>query len=162
MEKVIIVDKKDNPIGLKERDLVDPKKDIIRISVLWVTNFRDQILLAQRAMNKIYCPGAWAPAVGGTNEEGETYESNIYKEAEEEIGLKDIKFSLGPKFFVPEPNNKFCQVFLLKLDRPLDQFKIQGDEIIQIKWFDKDELRSKLRSSPDDFTPVVHKMMKNK
>ena len=32
-------------------------------------------------------PEVWGPAVSGTNEEGETYDSNIIKEAQEEIGL---------------------------------------------------------------------------
>lgn len=127
--KIIIVDENDKEIGLKERGSVDPKKDIVRVSVLWIINSRGQILLAQRKMNKKYNPGKWGPAVGGTVEESETYESNIYKEAEEEIGLTGYEFKMGPKYFQSHPNKRFSQSFRLELDKPLSFFVIQEEEV---------------------------------
>ena len=161
MAKIIIVDKNDNPIGLKERGTVDSTNDICRISNLWITNSKDQVLLAQRKMNKKHNPGKWEPAVGGSNEEGETYESNIYKEAKEEIGLVDHKFTEGEKIFIPLPNKKFCQTFYLQLDKPIEYFKIQEEEVEQIKWFSKEELGNEVKTHPDNFTPLVHKLMRN-
>lgn len=161
MAKIIIVDEKDNPISLKERGTVDSENDICRISALWITNSQNQVLLAQRKLTKKYNPGKWGPAVGGTNEEGETYESNIYKEAEEEIGLTGQKFIEGPKIFISTPNKKFSQIFFLTLDWQLDQFKIQEEEVEQIKWFDRDELLLELKTNPNNFTPSVHNLMKD-
>lgn len=160
MAKIIIVNEKDEPIGLKERGTVDSKKDIVRVSALWVTNSKNQVLLAQRKMNKKHNPGKWGPAVGGTVEEGETYESNIYKEAEEEIGLTGYKFAEGPKIVVDNPNRKFSQIYFLTLDREINQFKIQKEEVEQIKWFDKDELLRKLKENPNNYTPGVHRLIR--
>ncbi len=84
--QIPIVNEQDEIIGYKDRkdrNLVD----ITRVSALWITNEDGEILLAQRGLNKTHSPGLWGPAVAGTVEEGETYESNIIKEAEEEIGL---------------------------------------------------------------------------
>jgi isopentenyldiphosphate isomerase len=116
--------------------------------------------LAQRKFNKKYNPGKWGPAVGGTVEEGETYESNIYKEAREEIGLTDRTFNTGPKVFNTEPNRKFCQIYTLRADIPIENFRIQEEEVEAIKWVDKDELKKELENNPDDYTPTVHMMLK--
>ncbi len=54
MAKIIIVDKNDNPISLKERGTVDSENDIGRVSALWITNYQNQVLLAQRKLTKKY------------------------------------------------------------------------------------------------------------
>ena len=89
-EKIIIVDEDDNIIGSKERNSI-VSGDIYRVSALLIENSKGEILLAQRALTKKHDPGKWGPPVAGTVEEGETYESNIVKEAEEELGLKNIQ-----------------------------------------------------------------------
>lgn len=161
MANIIIVDQNDQAIGLKERSIIDSKKDICRTSFLWITNSKNQILLAQRKLTKKYNPGKWGPAVGGTNEEDETYESNIYKEALEEIGLKGYDFRKGPKFFIDQPNKRFGQTFYLSVDWQLEQFNIQKEEVEQVKWFDQEELLKELKNNPNNYTEVVHLIMKS-
>lgn len=148
--KVPVVDDKDKIIGIKDRgDLLD--SDIYRVSALWIINSKGQILLAKRALNKEKDPGLWGPAVAGTLEENETYESNIIKEAKEELGVEGYTFKLGPKLRVVFPHNHFTQWFTLVLDKPLDYFKIQEEEVDSIKWFDKDELLREMQDSPEKF-----------
>ena len=154
MEKIIVVDDKDNVIGIKEREAVI-KKDIYRVSVLWVTNSRDEILLARRSLNKTHSPGKWGPAVAGTVEESETYDSNIVKEAEEEIGLKNIKSQKGPKIKMATKYNYFCQWYFIKIDRNLDEFKIQESEVEEIRWFSREELSRKMEEDQDEFIQSV-------
>lgn len=139
MEQIIIVNEEDKVIGYKERDTLTDK-DIYRVSALWIENSKDQILLARRAFTKKKDPGMWGPAVAGTIDEGETYESNILKEAEEELGLKNIEPKKLVKQRVRTPNNHFTQWFLLKLNKPLEYFKINKEEVARIKWFPRGEL----------------------
>src|SRR3989344_8863957 len=94
--KIVIVDENDKVVCEKDKEMVRGA-DIYRVSALWITNSRDEILLARRALTKSHHPRKWGPAVAGTVDEGETYEENIIKEAEEELGLKNIKPELGPK-----------------------------------------------------------------
>jgi len=148
--KIIIVDEKDQEIGLKDRKNRD-QKDIYRVAALWITNNQGEILLAQRAFNKKHHPGKWGPAVAGTIEAGETYESNIIKEAEEELGLKGIKFQPGPKTRTVGEYNHFTQWFKLKLDQPIEAFTVNPDEVAEIKWFTRQEIEENLKNNPADF-----------
>ena len=51
-------------------------------------DLRVLIVERQTAFDKKYDPGKWGPSAAGTVEEGETYQSNIIKELQEEIGLE--------------------------------------------------------------------------
>lgn len=139
MEKITIVNEEDEIIDYKERGTLTDD-EIYRVSALWIENDKEQVLLAKRAFNKKKDPGMWGPAVAGTVEEGETYESNIIKEADEELGLQNIQVNKGPKNRVKHSHNHFTQVFLLKLNKSLEYFKINKEEVAEIKWFDKNEL----------------------
>jgi hypothetical protein len=112
--RIVIVNENDEIIAHKERGTLI-QKDIYRVSALWVKNFKGDILLAQRKFTKSHDPGKWGPAVAGTVDEGETYEQNIIKEAEEEIGLKNIRPTLGPKIRMTGEYNYFDQWYTLNL-----------------------------------------------
>lgn len=151
----VIVNEKDEVIGLKLREEVDPKDDIYRVSSLWITNSAGEILIAQRKLTKKQAPGKWGPAVAGTVEEGETYESNIYKEAEEEIGLVGYEFKLGPKERISGYRNYFVQWFTVVVDKPINFFRIEETEVEQITWIPQEELASEVQEAPEKYvTPM--------
>lgn len=149
-QRIAIVNDKDEVIGYKERGTLS-KTDIYRVSGLWITNANGDILLAQRKLTKQHDPGKWGPAVAGTIDEGETYESNIIKEAEEEIGLKSIKPILGPKRRVSDEYNYFCQWFKLTIDSLANDFMLQEEEVEQVKWFTRVQLESELQRNPTKY-----------
>lgn len=136
MSKVIVVDAQDRVIGFKERDEIS-ENDIYRVSVLWISNSKGELLLAQRKSDKKVDPDCWSPAVAGTNEATETYRSNIYKEAEEELGLKGFTFHELPK--IP-PNircNYFIKPYFLNADLDLKKdIVLQDSEVEAVAWFD--------------------------
>jgi len=152
--KVVIVDEKDNIVGHKNRELVK-HEDIYRVSALWITNSKEEVLLARRALTKSHDPGKWGPAVAGTVDDGEDYWDNILKEAEEEIGLRNIKPQVGPKLRVSGKHNYFGQWYLLEIDKPIDEFIIDRSEVEQIRWFPKEELLKEIQNSPDDFLETM-------
>ncbi len=152
--KIIIVDKDDKIVGYKYRDALD-KQDIYRVAALWVTNSRGQILLARRHRNKKNHPRKWGPAVAGTVDEGETYEINIIKEAEEELGLEDIQPVLGPKTETDDEFHHFTQWYILNIDKNENEFKIQADEVEEVGWFETNELKNKLQRQPEEFLPKM-------
>ena len=149
-EKIIIVNENDKIIDFVERDTKEG--GIYRVSALWITNSRGEILLAKRVMTKSHEPGKWGPAVAGTNEEGETYESNILKEAEEELGLCGIKLKKFKKVRVSHKYHFFCQWFTLKMDKSAEEFKLQKTEVDKVKWWTKEELSEKISEHPEEFT----------
>ena len=158
-QKLIIVDEHDTPIGLKYRDEIDYKKDIYRWSAIWIENSKNQVLIAQRQITKDKDPGKWGPAVAGTLEEGETYESNAHKEIEEELGVTIDSFQKGPKQYADTPRRYFGQWFLCKLDKSTEEFVLQEDEVAQIAWIDKEELAEDIQSNPEKYVPTMIEMV---
>lgn len=156
MTKIIVVDEHDKEIGAKERDGLDPWA-IYRVSALWLTNSKGEVLLAQRSFKKQNSPGLWGPAVAGTVEENETYESNILKEMKEEIGLENIEVKPFRKIRVHNERlkNYFCQYFSAILDLPTEEFNIDKAEVEQVKWFDKEYLRKDFEQHPEKYVNSI-------
>ncbi len=150
--RIPIVNEQDEII--KYIDVSERKKgDISRVAGLWVTNEKGEILLAQRSFNKTRDPGKWGPAVAGTVEEGETYEQNIIKEVEEEIGLKNITPKIEYKNHKSTSHEYFGQWFSVAVDSNYPFVK-QDIEVEKIKWFTKDEIIELYKENPDLFIPT--------
>mgnify|MGYP001604239302 FL=1 len=145
--RIPIVDENDKIIEIKDRNKVNYNKDIYRVSALWITNSKGKILLARRAFTKKQNPGKWGPAAAGTIEEGETYKNNIVKEAEEELGLKNIKPKKGFKELVKGRYKHFTQWFYFKLDMDIDEFDYNKDEVVEIGWFTKKEVMNFIKTN---------------
>lgn len=159
MDRIIIVDENDNEIGVKERNEV-LNSDIYRVSSLWIQNTKGEILLAKRALTKKNDPGKWGPAVAGTVEEHESYEQNIIKEAEEELGLENIKPEKGVKAFHDGKHRFWSQRFLATVDLDTTQFKVQEDEVAEIGWFSVEGLLKDLAENPDNYIPSFPNSLK--
>ncbi|MEK7619486.1 MAG: NUDIX domain-containing protein [Patescibacteria group bacterium] len=152
-DRIQIVNENDEIIGHKERGTLD-NTDIYRVSALWITNSKGEILLARRHRSKSHHPGMWGPAVAGTVDEGENYEQNIIKEAEEELGLKGIRPVLGPKIKVDNVYHHFTQWYTLVVDKDPGDFTLQEDEVEEVRWISPDALSILLRDQPQDFLPT--------
>ncbi len=149
--QIHVVNENDEIIGSKDkkdRNFVD----ITRVTVLWITDEEGNILITQRSFEKEHSPGLWGPAVAGTVEEGETYESNVIKEAQEEIGLENINPIIGPKLLRTTSHKYFAQWFTLVIPRST-KLKIKEDEVHAIKWVTKEELVSLIKNHPETFVP---------
>lgn len=156
--KTIIVNDQDKIIGCKERSKIDAQ-DIYRVSALWITNSKGDILLAQRALDKKNDPGKWGPAVAGTIEEGEDYDSNILKEAEEELGLRDLFIQKRDKIRRTGRHNYFCQWYTATIDKEADDFIIQKDEVEKVKWISPKNLLLELKINPEDYLENLDKYL---
>lgn len=152
--KIPIVNEQDEIVGHKEREDRNPH-DLIRATGLWITDKEGNILIAQRAFSKKHDPGLWGPAVSGTVEEGETYESNIIKEAEEEIGLTGVIINPDQKIRIFQG---FRQWFTAVVDHNYKFIK-QDEEVEAIKWFSKNELEELINDKPEIFVKNFKKYL---
>lgn len=150
-----IVNSEDQIIGHKERDAINFDKDIFRTASLWITNSKGEILLAQRKQNKRVDPGRWAEAVGGTVEGDDSYEETVLREAEEELGLKNIRITLGLKQLITDPGRYFVQWFTAVIDQDISAFTIQEDEVEQVAWIPEVQLLRELQLQPDKYIPAM-------
>ena len=111
---------------------------------IWLYTKDHKILLQKRALTKKVFPGLWDISVAGHIGAGE----NIEKAAAREV-LEEIGFTISPKnlhkigvrkHMVNHPNgiidNEFHHVFITELTIPLNQLKIQEEEVDELKLFD--------------------------
>lgn len=150
-----IVDENDEIIGYKPRNKIDFKNDYYRIGCLWLTNSKNEVLLAQRLLTKDKDPGKWGPSAAGTLEKGETYETNIYKEAVEELGLSEVKFTPIKKLKLEEPRKSYLQLYRGLCDWPAEKFTPQPEEVEQVAWVSIEQLRKDILVNPDKYVPSI-------
>lgn len=146
-----VVNEKDEIIGHKERDNVNPTVDIVRSASLWITNTNGDILLAQRKLTKRSNPGKWSEAVGGTVEGEDDYESTMLREVQEEIGITVTDYKIGPKQYVNSPTRYFVQWYLAVIDAPIEGFTIQEEELEQLAWISEGQLVKELKNNPEKY-----------
>jgi isopentenyl-diphosphate Delta-isomerase len=161
MNKIIIVDRNDKPIALKTFSEIN-NIDIHRVSALWLSDLNTgDCLITQRKWTKHHDPGKWMAAASGTVDEGETYEQNMIKEIEEEIGLSNLHLIEGPKEFVDDGKHKFfVQWFTAQVDKDDVTIKIQSDEVEAYSWINKDELIEDVRQDPNKYVPSMQNALK--
>ena len=159
IEEIIIVDEFDNIIWYKNKsDILS--EDIYRATWLWIENSSWDILLAQRSFSKKNDPWKWWPAVAWTVEKWESYESNIIKEAWEEIWLFDFEFEKLEIIRFYWQFNYFAQLFKTITEKQIEDFIIQESEIEQLKWIRRDVLIQELKKNPEKFVPAIDKAVK--
>jgi len=149
--RIPVVNEQDEIIGYKEKKDLTPE-DINRDTGLWILDENNNMLLAQRSSNKKVHPNLWTVAVAGTVEEGETYESNIIKEAEEEIGLTGIKPTFMCTLFKKVKFKRMSGMFKVSVNHDY-VFKVEPMEISEIRWFSKSELEKLIQTNKEMFTP---------
>ena len=161
VDRIVVVDVNDEPIGFKEYGALK-YEDIYEVAGLWLTDTETgDILLAQRKWTKHNDPGKWSAAAAGTVEEGETYETNMVKEIEEEIGLTKLNLTLGPKQFVDDGNHRFfIQWFSTSVDKNNVHIKIQEDEVEAVKWINSEELIKDVQDNPQKYTPSTDESLR--
>lgn len=80
---------------------------------------------------------------------GETIIDWAIREVYEELGIKtketDYKFICE---YIVDESREIAQIYLLKLDVNISEFKLQKDEVAEIKWLSYDEFK-KLFDSKD-------------
>ena len=154
-EYACVVNDDDEIIDYKLRNDIDPVRDIFRVTGVWVKNSKNEVLLAQRKWTKKNDPGLWGPAVSGTVEKGETYESNARKEVFEEIGVSDIELKPIAKLKQELPRKQFIQVYLALIDKEVEDFVIQDAEVEEVKWISSKQLIEGFSSSPQKYVPSM-------
>lgn len=145
-----IVDENDNVIGSKRKDQLS-SDDIYRVARLLIINSKNELLLAQRAFVKEKDPGTWGLAVEGTVEAHETYETNIRKEAEEEVGIILGELELGAKLRRRGKFNHWCQFFIARTDLDVEELALQEEEVEAVRWIDKASLLREVELHSEKF-----------
>lgn len=109
------------------------------VADMWIMNSRGQVLIQQRSFDKETAPGLWS-CTGGSVTAGEDTYQCMLREMEEELGVKPdlantrLAFSCHGK-------NSIKDIYVIRQNIPLDAFKLQKEEVIQVRWVSLPELK---------------------
>jgi 8-oxo-dGTP pyrophosphatase MutT (NUDIX family) len=88
-ELVIIVDKKNNEVGVVPRREMRSARLRHRATYILVFNIKGELFLQKRTQTKDVFPGYYDVAAGGVVLAGESYEEGAVRELEEELGIRE-------------------------------------------------------------------------
>ncbi|MCH3881987.1 MULTISPECIES: NUDIX hydrolase [Tenacibaculum] len=117
---------------------------------VWIFTSDKKILLQKRALTKKVFPGLWDISVAGHVAAGEEILTSAKREVFEEIGLQiddEDLIKIGTRIHqISHPNgiqdNEHHHVFITELKVPIEDLKIQKEEVDAIKLFDLSTLKN--------------------
>lgn len=143
MEYLDVVDENNQLTGkTEERNIIHEKGIWHREVAVWIMNEKGEILLQKRAANKRQEPNKWAICAGHV-EAGESVEDSMIREIEEELGIKvnmnQLEFLkiYKKQNDIPNDNIKnynFQYMYFLKTNWNIEDYKIQLEELSEIKY----------------------------
>lgn len=108
-----------------------------------VFNQKGQLLIQKRREDKKGWPGLWDVSVGGSAITGDTSRMAAQRETLEEIGVFYDFSEAIPKLTVAF-HQGFDDFYMVEIDKPIEAFTPQIEEVSALKWVDRDELLSLL------------------
>lgn len=146
-EYFTLVDKQDNEVGYKKRESIE-STDRPRVIGLWIENEKDEILIAKRPYDKKRDPAKWGPAVASLVKKDTTYRKCLLESAQKEIGLKSFDFEEKDKILIEGYNNFYIQWFYTRLNKSIGDFKLDSNEVSELRWVKKSDLEKEVKEKP--------------
>ncbi len=111
---------------------------------------KTKVLFQKRSNHKDLYPNMWDISVGGHIMSKETDIEAIKRELKEELGIESSKLELIKKYKEELNNNgidskEIVSLFIMYLDEKDKGFKLQKEEVSQIKWFTKIEMEQLIK-----------------
>lgn len=170
MEEILdIYTREGKYLGTKERSVCHSKNPGFyhKPVYIWIINSKNEILVQKRAACKIRHPNKWDMPSAGHIVAWESIIDWAIRETYEELWVKtnenDYKFICE---YINDRARVIAQVFLLKLDLDIDKFKLQKEEVAEVKWLTYDEFIKLFYSedfveSDNEYKEIVLKMLKD-
>ena len=135
---------------------------------IWIINDQNEVLVQKRAACKKNNPNKWDMPSAGHVDAGETIIEGAIRETYEELGIKTNEEDYEYLFeYIDDRTYEIAQVYLLYLNVKLNKFKIQKEELAEVKWISFEEFK-KLFYSEDfvefnnDYREKVIKLLSKK
>ncbi len=126
---------------------------------LYIINSKNEVLLQKRSANKKLWPNLWDITAGGHVLAGEFGFQSIIREIKEEIGIdvntNDITFigaSTSQNIKKGIINNHFNEYYIVNKDIDVSDLSLQEEEVSDAKWFEKDDIISRINNGFDGIT----------
>ena len=153
-EKVILVDKNDNQVGLMPKLEAHEKGVLHRAFSIFIFNSKYELLLQKRASSKYHSGGLWTNTCCSHPREGEDILDAANRRLDEEMGIKTSLRKVYDFIYKAELDNQlteheFDHVFYGVCDRDP---KLNKDEAEDFKWVDMETLNNDIIKNEDNYT----------
>lgn len=154
-EYMIIVDEKDNELGIEEKIKVHQEGKLHRAFSILIYDSTGRMLLQQRSPNKLTCPNLWSNACCGHPGLGEPVSEAAARRLKEEMGLDcKLKESFSLSYYLNLENelkeHEFDYVFVGLSDEIPIPSKL---EVQDYKLLYNEEINIDLLLNPQKYTP---------
>ena len=153
-EQVILVNEKDEPLGLMPKLEAHEKAQLHRAFSVFILNDKNELMLQQRAAHKYHSPLLWANTCCSHQRDGE---SNI------QAGRRRMQEEMG---FSVELKELFWFIYKAPFDNGLTEHEldhvmigyanqdpiIEPEEVAAWKWMDIDAVREDIEQNPKIYT----------
>ncbi len=153
-EKVILVNEKDEQIGLMEKIEAHEKALLHRAFSVFVFNGKNELMIQQRAHSKYHSPGLWTNTCCSHQREGETNIEAGKRRLKEEMGFKtDLKDTISFIYKAPFDNglteHEFDHILVGNFEGQPD---LNPDEVAAWKWMSLEDIQKDMQENPDIYT----------
>lgn len=152
-EKIILVNKKDKPLGTEEKLKAHLDGKLHRAFSILIFNSQGKMLIQQRAKSKYHSPNLWANTCCSHPRPKETLLEAVKRRLKEEVGIEcDLKeiFSFIYKAKIGNLiENEFDHVFVGKFDGDPTPNK---EEIQNLKWINLKNLKRDIKENEEKYT----------
>ena len=153
MEKVILVNKKDEKVGIEEKIKAHKEGKLHRSFSIFIFNSKGELLIQQRAKSKYHSALLWSNTCCSHPRPNEKLIEAAKRRLKEEMGVEtDLKeiFSFIYRAKSGEwIEHEFDHVFLGKFD---GNPKPNKKEVKDWKWINLEELKKDMKKSPKKYT----------
>lgn len=154
MEKVVLVDSEDNPIGTMEKMEAHEKGLLHRAFSVFVFNSNQELMLQRRALTKYHSGGLWTNTCCSHPREGETTMDAAHRRLVEEMGF-DCELSKAFHFiYKAELDNDLTEheldhVFIGTFE---GEVNLNPEEVHEYKYIAIDALLADVSANPANYT----------
>src|SRR5699024_1703343 len=153
-ELVVLVNDKDEKIGLMPKLEAHEKGVLHRAFSVFVYNDKGQLLLQQRALHKYHTPGQWANTCCSHQRDGETSIDAGRRRLEEEMGfVTDLmyrkSFIYKASFDKGLTEHEFDHIMIGRYNQDP---KVNPDEVTDFKWMHIPDILVDIELNPEKYT----------
>ncbi|OBQ55522.1 isopentenyl-diphosphate Delta-isomerase [Tamlana sp. s12] len=153
-EKVILVNEKDEKIGLMPKMEAHEKALLHRAFSVFVFNDKNELMLQQRALDKYHSPGLWTNTCCSHQRDGESNLDAGRRRLQEEMGFEvPLEESISFMYKAPFDNglteHEYDHIMLGTFN---GEPNINPDEVASWKWKPLEEVKEDIEKQPEIYT----------
>lgn len=153
-ENVILVNEKDEQIGLMPKMEAHQKGVLHRAFSVFIFNKKDELMLQQRAHSKYHSPGLWTNTCCSHQREGESNIQAGKRRLQEEMGfITDLKDTISFIYKAPFDNGLTEYEFdHILVGRYEEDPVLNPEEAAAFKWMNLEDVKKDMEVNPQLYT----------